>query len=708
MEADEKKAPALERQGITNYFNGNNATNTGVGQGSGESTVTICDLVTKPDTCREVAVQEVIQNITTGVFRDIVTEVRNAYAHGGKDAARPIKESLPVICFSAILSHRSKEGVIRRTGLICADIDSLSSEQMDELRPRIWGDSHVYASFASPTNSGFKVVFRYDQTHSHEAAFAATRTYVRQAWDCAIDEACKDVPRSCYYSWDPQALFNPAAVPLDVGVAEQMQAARTPYTLPPKATFGRRTADEVREVLKHIPPHPEYKPWLDIASGVWAELGEVEGTAVLKEWSPPEDADGRDYEKKYPGRLQQKGFGTVVMYAKEHGFRGYSATSTTTGDVKADATATTTDDPVAVAPLASSSSQVQGKDAEEEKRVAEFRARLAKRLFDQASPPPEPVTRFFIIGKGVSTPGNLTTVIAQAKAGKTGFISAMIAAAIVADRNVAGRDTLGITAAPPNGAMLLHIDTEQSLYDHHSLIKQVLRRAGVEELPTWLRSYGLAGFDAADLQRSVGMLLGEQLKGQGSVYAVIIDGGADLVRNVNDQLECDPFVAKLQSWAIEYDCPFVLVVHENPNQQSGKMRGHLGSQLERKAESNLRLTKSGGVTTVFSPDKMRGAPITKAEGPCFRWDDAEGMHVSCGTKAENNAKALRAEHRDLAEQVFRELSKPAATWSELKHAVAKVREIKLGSAEDWIKKLEKSDAIVAAETGGWKLNPATP
>lgn len=707
MEADEKKAPALARQGSTNNCVEENATTTGASQEFDHTTVTVCDLITKPDSCREVPVQEVIQNITSGVFQDVVTEVRNAYASGGKDAARPIKATIPVVCWSAILTRRNNDGVVRRTGLICADIDSLSAGKMDELRPRIWGDSHAYAAFASPTNSGFKVVFRYDPSSSHEAAFAAVKAYIRQEWDCEIDEACKDLPRACYYSWDPAALFNPAAIPLDVGVAEQPQAAHTPYTLLPTQTYGRRTAEEVREVLRHIPLHPEYSKWLLIVSGVWDECGEVEGTALLKEWSPPQDPDGRDYEKKYPVRLTQIGFGTVVEIAKQHGFQGYSATSTTAGDFKADAPEAKTDDRMAVASPAPSSPQAQEKDATAEERAAEFRARLAKRLFDQASPPPEPVTRFFIIGKGVSTPGNLTTVIAQAKAGKTGFISAMIAAAIVADRSAAGRDTLGITAAPPNGAMLLHIDTEQSLYDHHSLIKQVLRRGGIEEMPTWLRSYGLAGFDAVDLQRAVGMILGEQLAVPGRVYAVILDGGADLVSNVNDQVECDPFVAKLQSWAIEYDCPIILVVHENPNQQSGKMRGHLGSQLERKAESNLRLAKMYGVTTVFS-DKMRRAPITKAEGPCFKWSDTENMHVSCGTKEENNAKALRAEHRDFAEQVFRELGKPVATWSELKHAVAKLRTIKPGSAEDWIKKLEKADAIVATESGGWKLNPVTP
>ena len=66
------------------------------------------------------------------------------------------------------------------------------------------------------------------------------------------------------------------------------------------------------------------------------------------------------------------------------------------------------------------------------------------------------------------------------------------------------------------------------------------------------------------------------------------------------------------------------------------------------------------------------------------------------------------EHWELAEKVFRELGTPTATWSELKHALAKVRNIKPGSAEDWIKKLSLSDAIIATENEQWKLNPVTP
>ncbi len=84
--------------------------------------------------------------------------------------------------------------------------------------------------------------------------------------------------------------------------------------------------------------------------------------------------------------------------------------------------------------------------------------------------------------------------------------------------------------------------------------------------------------------------------------------------------------------AIKYACPFVNVLHENHASETGKTRGHLGSQLERKAASNLRLIKDpkSGVIQLWG-EKLRRGHIAKGEGPAFVWDNAKGMHVSCDT-----------------------------------------------------------------------------
>jgi hypothetical protein len=111
------------------------------------------------------------------------------------------------------------------------------------------------------------------------------------------------------------------------------------------------------------------------------------------------------------------------------------------------------------------------------------------------------------------------------------------------------------------------------------------------------------------------------------VYAVLIDGAADCVLNVNDPTEAGSFVAELHDFAIRFDCPFINIIHVNPSGE--KTRGHLGSQLERKSETNLRIDKGkADISTVWS-DKNRGAPIPKSVAPRFKWSEVAKMHVTC-------------------------------------------------------------------------------
>ena len=333
----------------------------------------------------------------------------------------------------------------------------------------------------------------------------------------------------------------------------------------------------------------------------------------------------------------------------------------------------------------------------------ELQSRLDARRFCNATPPDEPASRFLINGRSVCTPGNLTCVIAQAKSGKSAFISAMLSAAICAEFGDSQPDTLGISATAPGRRSLLHFDTEQSVFDHDQLVRRALKRAGVESPPAWLESYGLAGFSAVDLRRTL-ILLMKAATANGGLFAVIVDGAADMVTDVNDAEESNAFVAELQSLAIEHDCPIIGVVHENPGQDGGKMRGHLGSQLERKAESNLRLRKADEVTVVFS-EKMRKAPILEKDGPRFRWSEAEGMHVSCESAGRAKDDAKRDKSRELAEEVFAHLGKTFVRFSELVKAIGEVRKVGASAAEDRYSEMKRLGVISKCEiTKLWTLS----
>lgn len=344
-----------------------------------------------------------------------------------------------------------------------------------------------------------------------------------------------------------------------------------------------------------------------------------------------------------------------------------------------------------------------------EEAGAPIREQCYARRFNLAEVTAAPIPRFFINGHAVCTPGNLTNIIAQAKAGKTALIAAILAASFVAESQISDRDTLGVTAtahgnltaAGRGEKILIHIDTEQSRWDHGQIVRSALRRAGIDEPPLWFWSFGLAGFSADALRRALIALIRDAAR-QGGVFAIIIDGTADLVNDVNDAKESNAFVAELHRMAIEHDCPIINVVHENPGQDAGKMRGHFGSQLERKAESNLRLRKTGETTVVFS-EKMRKAPILEKDGPRFRWDEIAGMHLSCATAGATKDDVKRERLRDQAEAVFLAASKAALSWSEVRDGIAKSEDIGKSGATKRFDAMKDLGVITKDMVGHWRL-----
>jgi hypothetical protein len=90
-------------------------------------------------------------------------------------------------------------------------------------------------------------------------------------------------------------------------------------------------------------------------------------------------------------------------------------------------------------------------------------------------------------------------------------------------------------------------------------------------------------------------------------------------------------------------------LHENPDEKTEKTRGHLGSQLERKAEANIRIEKDkDGIGSIYT-NKSRHALITKAQAHLFKFDTELDMHVSLSG---DESRRARRDESDVVEQVF--------------------------------------------------------
>jgi hypothetical protein len=322
---------------------------------------------------------------------------------------------------------------------------------------------------------------------------------------------------------------------------------------------------------------------------------------------------------------------------------------------------------------------------------------LEQRKFNPHIEPPPIRAIYSLGGVCISTPANLTTITSAIKTGKSAVIGAMVAAAMHHSEDA---DLLGFSSSNPNGKALLWFDSEQAPDDFWHGVYRALKRAGLREPPPWLHAYCLTGLGHKRAWECVQEAAKMSADKHGGIHSELIDGFADLIADVNDAEQSNDFVASLHDMGINYDCPIVGVIHFNPN--SEKSRGHLGSQLERKAETNLALDKDKDETTVIYSTKNRRAGIPKKRGPRFAFNEEAGMHIT----VESRQSAKDAERSEalllLAEDVFAD--RPAMRYSDIKSTVMTVTHCKERQAEKKVAEMTALTVIKRSTLGLYVIN----
>lgn len=295
-----------------------------------------------------------------------------------------------------------------------------------------------------------------------------------------------------------------------------------------------------------------------------------------------------------------------------------------------------------------------------------------------------------IQGEMIMTKGNITTIVGQAKAGKSAVIQAGLAGSINRERNEI--DTLGIVFTPSDGRAVLHIDTEQSVWLNDEKSNLILKRAQLDQMPEYFVSIRIRGLSVREANETLDKAVRVYGDKFGGIHSIWIDGPGDFVTSVNDDTECDQFERKLSRIAGENDCPVICILHYNPGSDT-KGRGHLGSILSRKSESVISVKKDGN-TSVIEPHNNELRSSGGFQPIAFQFSESAGYHVSIGT-AETKESRADAEYKNLLRSlwVFTEkgnLSKSAADlWQffEDTEAVKKVTAIKR------VKKLQKDGVL---------------
>lgn len=311
---------------------------------------------------------------------------------------------------------------------------------------------------------------------------------------------------------------------------------------------------------------------------------------------------------------------------------------------------------------------------------------------DFNNPPPVAQTIVSVNGVPLGTQGNLLCITGGEGTGKSNYVAALIAGAVKPE-NAEGIDTLGVSIeGNPKGKAVLFYDTEQSEVQLYKNVSTLLRRCGRDTMPEWFKAYCLTGMSRKERLKSIVLSMDKFHYQYGGIHLVVIDGIADLIRCANDEAESIAVVEELYRLAGIYNTCIVTVLHFIPN--GLKLRGHLGSELQRKAAAILSIEKdTNPAVSVVKALKVRDGSPLDVPLMQFAWDKEKAMHAYLGEKPKEE-KDRRKEEELVA--VARELfsRKRFIGYMELSEELQTAFEVKERTAKSYIRFMREKEIIV--------------
>lgn len=179
----------------------------------------------------------------------------------------------------------------------------------------------------------------------------------------------------------------------------------------------------------------------------------------------------------------------------------------------------------------------------------------------------------------IGTYGNFSFVQAAPKHNKT-FLMSLFSSAYLSESLP---KYCGKLKGHSKERSLIHFDTEQGTFHAQRTFKRVLDMTGLGNQ----NYYTYALRDKSHKDRLA--IIAAALHKHEDAGLVIIDGIADLVSDVNNMEETNALVQNIMTWSKLYNVHIMTVIHTNFG--SDKPTGHLGSAMEKKAETQIQLER---------------------------------------------------------------------------------------------------------------------
>ncbi|PKO95542.1 MAG: topoisomerase [Bacteroidetes bacterium HGW-Bacteroidetes-7] len=307
------------------------------------------------------------------------------------------------------------------------------------------------------------------------------------------------------------------------------------------------------------------------------------------------------------------------------------------------------------------------------------------------NPPPQSKMVVSVNDVPLGTQGNLLCITGGEGTGKSNYVGSIISGCIISEER--SIDCLGNTVSLnyKSKAVLLY-DTEQSEVQLYKNCSTIIKRAGLTSMPNFFKAYSLTGMSRKQRLQSIVESMDKFYHQFGGIQLVVIDGVADLIKGANDEQESISIVEDIYRYAGIYNTCIICVLHFIPN--GLKLRGHLGSELQRKAAAILSIEKDDDpAISVVKALKVRDGSPLDVPLMQFSWDKSKGMHTYMGEKPkEERDKRKESELVNVARTIFEK--SPYRTYVDLCEQIQTLLDVKERTAKSYIKFMREKEIVI--------------
>ena len=247
----------------------------------------------------------------------------------------------------------------------------------------------------------------------------------------------------------------------------------------------------------------------------------------------------------------------------------------------------------------------------------------------------------------IGTLGNFSVSTGKAKAKKTFNVSAIVAAALVNGQVLEYQASF-----PESKRTILYFDTEQSPYHCQLVMQRILKLAKlpIDKEPQNLKFSHLRAIADPNERREI---IRYAIYNTPNVGLVVIDGIRDLMLDINNSTEATKLVGDLMQWTSEQNIHIQTVLHLNKGDDNA--RGHIGTELNNKAETVLQITKDNTMPerSIVAPSIIRSKPFEKFAFRLKEMEDEVCVPEIDQTYTDNDHKPHRFSYQELSDNEHR-------------------------------------------------------